>query len=597
MTLGTIALSLALLAAPAGSSAPAASADAPHWPLGLSSRYLTGNFMEPRGGRFHAGLDLKTNSRTGYPVHAARAGWVTRIRYSPTGYGKAVYLRGDDGRTYVYGHLQRLADHLRDRVRAEQRRRGRYAVDLRLAAGEVAVRRGEVIALSGQTASLGPHLHFEVRGADGQPLDPQAHGFAVADTIAPEILAIRVVNLDGAGPPSLVHGDGERPLGGQLPAVRVGHGRVRLSARVVERSDHLRYRLGPRRLELRVDGAPVLVAHNDSLRWEHNRHQRLEYLDTDLGRERWLWTDPRCALAGRQTASWLTATELAPGRHALELIASDRAGNTSRVRWDLVVAGPGDDPAAGWAGWTPGPDVRRDPWQVELTHPDLVRGRTTDGLAWACAPLAAGRPLPPPRLTGLTLLATPVQYRADRRRPLLDDPRVVLPPTALPAPSVDREDPAVGVYELDDGAWDHVGGLAPDGSVALPGPGVFAVLRDAAAPVIATAAADTRLVRREPTARHGVTLPRWPVFRLPVGDHGSGVDWTTLAVALDGAPLIAEPDPPRDRILVELPDGLAGGRHRLAVTVADRAGHRAAAEVTLELVDPGPGPGPAAAGR
>ena len=595
MTLAIVALLLALAGAPDGAGGPARTDQAPHWPLGLTTRYLTGNFMEPRGGRFHAGLDLKTNSRNGYPVHAVRDGWVARIRCSPTGYGKAIYLRGDDGLTYVYGHLDRLADALRDRVRAAQERRGTYAVDLHLDPGALPVRRGEVLALSGQTASLGPHLHFEVRGADGQPVDPQAHGFAVADTMAPEILAVRVVNLDGAGPPSLVHGDGTRALTGRLPEVRVGHGRVRLSARVVERSDHLRYRLGPRRLELRVDGEPVLVARNDSLRWEHNRHQRLEYLVTDLGRERWLWTDPRCALAGRRTDPWLTAAVVPPGRHDLELVASDRAGNTSRVRWTLVVADPGDDPAAGWGGWTAGPDVRREPWQVDLGHPELERGRTPEGLAWACAPLDAATPVAAPQLTGLQPLATPWQLRADQRRPLLEDPHVALPPAALPRSATWRDDPAVGLYQLDDGAWEHVDRPAADGTVVLPGAGVYAVLRDVAPPVIAPAAAQTRLVRREATRRHGIALPRWPVFRLPVGDHGSGVDWRTLAVTLDGAALIAEPDPPRDRILVELPDGLAPGRHRLAVTVADRAGQRASAEVVLELVAPDPGPGAAAA--
>jgi len=572
--------------------APAAEAEsaevgAPHWPLGLSTRYLTGNFMEPRGGRFHAGLDLKTNSRTGYPVHAVHDGWIARLRYTPGGYGKAIYLRGDDGRTYVYGHLDRLADGLRGRVRAAQQERGGYAVDLWLAPGEVRVTRGEVLALSGQSATLGPHLHFEVRGPDGQPHDPQAHGFAVRDTIAPEILVVRVVNLDGVGPPSLVHGDGELPLAGRLPEVRTGHGRLRMSARVVERSDHLRYRLGPHRIELRVAGRPVLVARNDSLRWEHNRQQRLEYVDTDLGRERWLWRDPRTALAGREASPWLTGPALPPGRHELELLACDRAGNTSRVAWTLVVAGPADDPAAGWGGWAEGPDVRRDRWQVDLRHPDLVRGRGPDGLQWAAAPLL--EPVAPHRLAvgGLEPLGLPVQYRVDLRRPLLDQPRVALPAVSRPLAEV-LAATEVALYVLDDGAWDWVGPVAADGAVDLPGAGVYGVLRDGAPPVIATAPVARRLVRQPPRQAHGVTLPRWPVVRIPVGDHGSGVDWSAVEVTLDGAPLVAEPDPPRDRILVELPDASAAGLRRLAVVAADRAGHVARVELRLELVDPEP---------
>jgi hypothetical protein len=112
------------------------------------------------------------------------------------------------------------------------------------------------------------------------------------------------------------------------------------------------------------------------------------------------------------------------------------------------------------------------------------------------------------------------------------------------------------------------------------------VLRDTAAPVIATAPVDTLLERRPMRRQHGIALPRWPVVRVPVGDHGSGIAWETLAVQLDGAPLVVEPDAPRDRILVELPDQLAPGRHLLSIAVADRAGHRREVDLALRLRDP-----------
>ncbi|MBU1074433.1 M23 family peptidase, partial [bacterium] len=83
-----------LLAAAAASALASAIPDAPSWPLPLETRYLTSNFMEHRSGRFHAGLDLKTEGRTGFPVLAAEDGWIARIRVSPAGYGRTLYLRG-----------------------------------------------------------------------------------------------------------------------------------------------------------------------------------------------------------------------------------------------------------------------------------------------------------------------------------------------------------------------------------------------------------------------------------------------------------------------------------------------------------------------
>jgi hypothetical protein len=228
--------------------------------------------------------------------------------------------------------------------------------------------------------------------------------------------------------------------------------------------------------------------------------------------------------------------------------------------------------------------VRRDRWQVDLSAPQLVRGQGPGLLQWACAPLKAEVTVPPERLTGLVPLAVPVQYRADARRPLLRDPQVRLPAAARPD-SATLADPAVALYRLADDGWDRVGPVAADGMATLAGPGVHAVLRDTAAPVIATAAAETELRRAPPRRRHGITLPRWPRLAVPVGDHGSGVDWSTVAVTLGTTTLRAEPDPPRDRILVELPDGTAPGAARLGVRVADHAGHEAAAELVLTLRD------------
>ena len=69
-----------------------------------------------------------------------------------------------------------------------------------------------------------------------------------------------------------------------------------------------------------------------------------------------------------------------------------------------------------------------------------------------------------------------------------------------------------------------------------------------------------------------VTPPRWEILVLPLDDRGSGIDPGSITVALDGAALTPEPDPLRDRLLVELPDDLAAGAHRLEVAARDRAG-------------------------
>jgi hypothetical protein len=87
-----------------------------------------------------------------------------------------------------------------------------------------------------------------------------------------------------------------------------------------------------------------------------------------------------------------------------------------------------------------------------------------------------------------------------------------------------------------------------------------------------------------PRRKGGITLPVWEVLAVPVRDEGSGVDPASVQAWLDGNAIIVEPDPPRDRLLVELPDDLAAGDHVLGLEIADRAGNFAARTVSLRCI-------------
>ena len=91
------------------------------WPLSLDPQ-LTSSFAEYRTGRFHAGIDLRT-AGVGREVFAAGDGYVSRVRCSPYGYGKAVYLQLHDGNSAVYAHLSDFYPELAAFVRAEQHRK------------------------------------------------------------------------------------------------------------------------------------------------------------------------------------------------------------------------------------------------------------------------------------------------------------------------------------------------------------------------------------------------------------------------------------------------------------------------------------------
>ncbi len=164
------------------------------WPLDLP-RELTSSFGEYRVGRFHMGIDLRTGP-IGKDVHAAADGYISRVRCSPYGYGKAVYIQFDDGNSAVYAHLDDFAPALRDYVRAAQHTREAYTVDLTVPRGKFRVKKGELIAKSGQTGIGVPHLHYELRDKDGVPINPRLLGVNWPDKTPPEIRAVALVPRD-----------------------------------------------------------------------------------------------------------------------------------------------------------------------------------------------------------------------------------------------------------------------------------------------------------------------------------------------------------------------------------------------------------------
>ena len=124
------------------------------WPC-PSSTYITsryGNRIHPIFGteRFHSGIDIGANE--GATVLAADGGTVTVATYSSS-YGNYVMIYHTNGTYTLYAHMSSLA----------------------VSAGQT-VTQGQTIGYVGSTGwSNGPHLHFEIRNANGGTEDPTAY--------------------------------------------------------------------------------------------------------------------------------------------------------------------------------------------------------------------------------------------------------------------------------------------------------------------------------------------------------------------------------------------------------------------------------------
>jgi len=159
---------------------------------------LAGTFGELRSNHFHSGIDIKTKGREGFPVFAIEDGYVSRMKTSAAGYGKALYITHKNGFVSVYAHLQNYNDSLAKRFLEEQYNKQKFELDFFPEINQFKVSKGDTIAFTGNSgSSTAPHLHFEIRDALSQEIiNPLLFGFKAKDTTPPFIKNIHIYPLD-----------------------------------------------------------------------------------------------------------------------------------------------------------------------------------------------------------------------------------------------------------------------------------------------------------------------------------------------------------------------------------------------------------------
>ncbi len=332
-----------------------------HWPTD-ASKLLTSSFCEYRPGRFHAGIDIKTNGAVGYRVFAVRPGYIARASVSPVGYGRALYQVLDTGETAVYAHLLRFSEGIEERVYAEQERRGRFSVELNFRPGEFQVKKREVIAYTGQSGTSAPHLHFELRDRYNCPLNPLLFGLPVQDTRAPVVRRLALMPMD-------VHSRVEsdlRPLVRSVQALSGGRfalpdtpevwGRVGLAVSCFDQADGAANRFSVYSLRLVVDGKEAFRSEYQRFCYEQSRKMVLDRefrLEArGYGDFQRLFRDPSNSLRFYRSpfpsAGVLVCgvesdpgdLSLGAGRHEIIIEARDYAGNIAVLSFAIVVAPP-----------------------------------------------------------------------------------------------------------------------------------------------------------------------------------------------------------------------------------------------------------------
>jgi hypothetical protein len=159
--------------------------------------FLSAPFGSLRDNHFHSGMDIRTNEKEGLPIYAIADGYISRIKISPIGYGKAIYIDHPNGYTSVYGHLLRYEGAIADYIKVYQYQIKRYDFDHFPEKNLLRVKKGQLIGYSGNSGtSSGPHLHFEIRDTKSEePINPLLFGIKAMDSLPPLINRVVVYNL------------------------------------------------------------------------------------------------------------------------------------------------------------------------------------------------------------------------------------------------------------------------------------------------------------------------------------------------------------------------------------------------------------------
>ncbi|WP_051081617.1 M23 family metallopeptidase [Cytophaga aurantiaca] len=242
--------------------------------------YLAANMGELRPNHFHGGMDIKTDGQIGLPVYACADGYVSRLRVSTNGYGNTLYITHPNGLVTVYAHLDKFNATIHAYELEQLYARKETDIDIVIPAGTLPVKKGDIIAKSGNTGgSGGPHLHFEIRDSRENVLNPALFGFTeIVDNIKPTFdkVAIRTMDID-----SRINGElGRAEYTAQLVSTGKytitqpinAKGLLGIEIKVHDKMNETHNVYGINCIELKVDGKEVFYHNLETYAFNESRY-------------------------------------------------------------------------------------------------------------------------------------------------------------------------------------------------------------------------------------------------------------------------------------------------------------------------------------
>ena len=247
-----------------------------------SQNYLSGNLGELRSDHFHMGLDIKTYGRINVPVYASDDGYIERVRVSGTGYGKALYLKHNNGFKSVYAHLNRFNKEIEKYVTDYQYRNEKFIVNL-YPGKKFYFKKGEIIGYSGNSGSSGgPHLHYEIRDREENVMNPLNFSFKeIEDNIKPTIKSVSLKTLSFDSRINGMYGLLDIPIQGGNKINLNLEGDIGISVSAFDMLDGYLHKVGISRFQLFLDNKLLVDNKIDTLSYSETNFVTW-FIDQDI---------------------------------------------------------------------------------------------------------------------------------------------------------------------------------------------------------------------------------------------------------------------------------------------------------------------------
>lgn len=313
---------------------------------------MTGSFGEIRVDHFHSGVDLRTENKIGKEVRSTNDGYVSRIKVSPVGYGKSIFIDHPNGLTSGYGHLDRYADQINSYVQKIQYQQKSFDVDIFLKPNEIPIKKGELIGYSGNSGgSSGPHLHYELRTTvDQRIINPIPHFLNIIDSISPIIKSLHVYRLDSSSYADgysrkvdilVFRNHGEYAINRKVNA----SGKIGIGIDVFDRINYLSTQCGFKSISLSVNGKAIYNITLDKFAFAETKYVNsvIDYATRYAsGKEIVkLYADPTNYFSGLRNLINKGYINIMPdSTYKIEILVSDASDNASKLSFTIFGINP-----------------------------------------------------------------------------------------------------------------------------------------------------------------------------------------------------------------------------------------------------------------